>query len=169
MITIDTKRAEKSLTLSLMSTITDKREVKRFITQQISAVRKAVVQSFRSRVKNDPRKMYRAIQMSVYKKVLGGNVNILRPTRGEGKNAVQIKKGGRSGKTRNRAMNPNTARINSYWGRDRYFAIKMLQRGRGRRIAQKNIGFFDISGEKMQLAGRNITEYIQEQVRQATK
>jgi hypothetical protein len=82
-------------------------------------------------MQSDPRKAYKAVRMAVYRRIFGGNVNILQSRRaGElrlyepqrhpsrrGGNRIKREKGGR------------TEMLMSYTGKDRGFILRFLNQG----------------------------------------
>ena len=80
-------------------------------------------------MKGDPRDAYRAIRTTVYRQLLGGNVNILRKRKAGDPRDIWLPSGhtGRGGNRRPRSG--RTKRLQSYWGPDRGFILRFLNQG----------------------------------------
>lgn len=83
---------------------------------------------------HDQRQAYRAIKAMVYKRIFGGNVNIMsKKSAGKYRASIPKKKQqhGRGGNRRPRSE--RTIRMMSYWGEDRGFILRWLNNGTARR------------------------------------
>lgn len=84
-------------------------------------------------MQSDPRKAYKAVRFAVYKKILGGQVNILRSRRaGKGSLYEPPRRGtsdpkGRGGNRRERSS--RTTNLMTYSGVDRGFVLRFLDAG----------------------------------------
>ena len=82
-------------------------------------------------MKSDPRHAYKAVRYAVYKKILGGQENIITPRRaGSGISGYEpVRKGsmGRGGNRRTRSE--RTKQLMGYEGRDRGFILRFLNDG----------------------------------------
>ena len=100
-----------------------KRVLQAIIKKAINNARRRIVEDAQDVLENDPREAYRAVRSSVYKQILGGQVNILSPRRrGAGTSYQRQRKldenpHQRGGNRRRR--NKTTIRIDSYQGKDR--------------------------------------------------
>lgn len=87
------------------------------------------------RMDSDPRKAYKAVRFAVYKRIFGGQVNILQP-RKAGKGHLYepprtLRPGQRGG---NRVLRSRrTTDLMSYEGKDRSFVLRFLNQGTGDR------------------------------------
>ena len=114
-----------------------RQRIREVIREALKKVQKALQDSARSglRMDTDPRNAYKAVRMAVYRKIFGGQVNILQNRRAgtlrlyepprhpsrRGGNRIKREKGGR------------TETMMSYTGRDRGFVLRFLNAGtRGR-------------------------------------
>lgn len=164
-VTIDTRQAEKCLTYLETKNVMKKGTITRQVRQSIGKVRKAVSQSFMASVNSDPRMTRRAVQQTIYKRVIGGNVNILNPTKREHKTiTVRYAKGGKSGRPRHRSVSQRTQQINSYYGKDRAFLIRMINTGKNMRGHSGRKGFFNMTEGLMRTAAREIDECIDKEL-----
>lgn len=162
-VTIDTKQAEECLTYMETKNVLKKGTIRNQVRNSISRVRRAVTGSLN--FKSDPRMAKRAVQQTVYKRVIGGNVNILRPRKMENKKiTVRYAKGGKSGKPRERSVSQRTQLINSYYGKDRYFLLRMINTGKNMRGHSGRKGFFNMTEGLMRTAAREIDECIDKEL-----
>ncbi len=110
-----------------------KRELQAIIRRAINNARKNIVKDAQDVLENDPREAYRAVRSSVYKQILGGQVNILSPRRrGAGTRYQRPRKldenpHQRGGNRRKRSR--DTIRMDSYQGKDRGFILRFQNAG----------------------------------------
>lgn len=84
-------------------------------------------------VGGDPRKAHQAVRMMIYKKIIGGNLNIFAPRKaGASKYADfhpkgKMTPGQRGGNRRKRSA--DTIRMDTYMGKDRGFILRWMQKG----------------------------------------
>ena len=88
-------------------------------------------------MKSDPRKAYKAVRYAVYKRLLGGQVNILQSRKAGAMSLYEPPRKGTSdpkGRGGNRvARTKRTEDIMSYKGKDRGFILRFLNQGTGDR------------------------------------
>lgn len=88
-------------------------------------------------MKSDPRKAYKAVRYAVYKRVLGGQVNILQSRKAGAMSLYEPQRKGTSdpkGRGGNRVTRTKrTDDIMSYQGKDRGFILRFLNQGTGDR------------------------------------
>ena len=90
-------------------------------------------------MKSDPRHAYRAVRYAVYKRIFGGQVNILQSRKTHSPNAyepvrkLQPKQRGGNRRTRSR----RTDKVMHYEGMDRGFILRFLNNGTGQRAISK--------------------------------
>lgn len=88
-------------------------------------------------MKSDPRKAYKAVRYAVYKRLLGGQVNILQSRKAGAMSLYEPPRKGTSnpnGRGGNRvARTKRTEDIMSYQGKDRGFILRFLNQGTGDR------------------------------------
>ena len=92
----------------------------------LDQARKDVVSDLSSKITNDPRHAVRAVRHTLYKQILGGNINILRKKRAG-------KAGSVPGSTRGRLK--HTEQMLGYQGSDRGFILRFLNKGTNDRTA----------------------------------
>jgi len=110
-----------------------RRELQSIIRRAISQARKNVVKDAQNVLENDPRHAYKAVRSSVYRQVLGGQINILSPrrrgsaTRYQKPRKLDETPGQRGGNRRRRSE--RTMQVESYEGKDRGFILRFLNAG----------------------------------------
>ena len=109
-----------------------KKALQAIIRRAINEARKRVIQDAKDVLKNDPRHAYKAVRNSVYKQILGGQINILStrhrgaPTRYQPQRKERPENA-RGGNRRPRSM--RTMQIDSYEGVDRGFILRFQNAG----------------------------------------
>ena len=109
-----------------------KKALQAIIRRAIAEARKNVVKDAQDVLENDPRHAYKAVRNSVYKQILGGQINIL-PSRKRGaptnyrKPVKERPANARGGNRRPRSY--DTMRMESYEGVDRGFILRFLNAG----------------------------------------
>lgn len=113
-----------------------RKELQAIIRRAIGEARKNVIRDAKDVLENDPRHAYKAVRNSVYKQILGGQINILssrrrrtptkwvKPKKERPENAL-------GGNRRKRST--DTMRIDSYEGADRGFILRFLNAGTTKR------------------------------------
>lgn len=120
----------KELDQLLMSNPQMEKRVQGLIRKVLGEVRKRLGQNIPFK-HGDPRKAYKAIRTIVYKRVLGGNVNILNKRRAGPLTVYSptrtLRSGQRGGNRRLRSE--RTYKLESYSGPDRGFILRFLNSG----------------------------------------
>ena len=117
--------------------LTDKdfaKEVKIIIRKELSKARNEISKDTKEVIGYDPRQAYRAVRRVIYKRVLGGNINILQSrkassTRVRVQKERKLREGQRGGNRRPRSA--RTEQVDSYFGADRGFILRFLNLGAG--------------------------------------
>lgn len=122
----------KELDKLLMSNPAMEKKVQGLIRKVLAAVKKSLGQAARDKMKSDPRHAYKAIRTAVYKRILGGNVNILNKRRASSAGGSYtptrtLRSGQRGGNRKERSE--RTYRLESYEGSDRGFVLRFLNAG----------------------------------------
>ena len=101
--------------------------MKTAISYVLEQARKDVVSEAASKLENDPRHAARAVRRTLYRQVLGGQINIL-----------QKKKAGRRGSVPggSRGRLARTEQLMSYQGSDRGFVLRFINAGTKDRVAK---------------------------------
>ena len=109
------------------------------IRKVLGEVRAALQKDAQSglQMQSDPRKAYKAVRYAVYKRVLGGQVNILQSRKAGAMSLYEPERKGTSdpkGRGGNRVTRTKrTEDIMSYQGKDRGFILRFLNQGTGDR------------------------------------
>lgn len=107
------------------------KQIQRIVGKVLNMVRDNVSEEYRKKLKSDPRQASKAVRRMVYRRILGGNINILRNKRAGSPNKYTptrtLKPGQRGGNRRDR--DERTMRMESYGGRDRGFILRFLELG----------------------------------------
>lgn len=122
----------KELDRLLLSNPAMEKKVQGLIRKVLAMVRKGVGQAAHEKMKSDPRKAYLAVRMAVYKRILGGNVNILRKRKASGGGGAYtptrtLRTGQRGGNRKLRSE--RTKNMEAYYGSDRGFILRFLNQG----------------------------------------
>lgn len=114
------------------------RRINEAVKTVLIQVRSALQREARSGLgmKNDPRNAYKAVRMAVYRRIFGGQVNILQSRRAGAMRLFEPPRKGTSdpkGRGGNRvARQERTTTMMSYQGKDRGFILRFLNEGAGR-------------------------------------
>ena len=110
------------------------KEVKTIIRKELSRARNEISKDTKAVIGYDPRQAYRAVRRYIYKRILGGNINILQSrkassTRVRVQKERKLREGQRGGNRRPRSA--RTEKLDSYFGPDRGFILRFLNNGVG--------------------------------------
>ena len=138
--------------------------IRKIIREEMKDAAKRLREDARYAMDEDPRKAYRAVKSTVYRKILGGNVSILQRRRaGARYQLMRERKLDRNPNQRGGNRRPRSARteaLETYYGADRSFVLRFLNSGtvsRGTRygnrgaIAARN-WFTNVAPQEMNLA-----------------
>lgn len=130
--------------------------ITKIIREAIKAARSMVTADAKGAVGNDPRHAYKAVRTMVYKRILGGNINILQKRKaGSGKSGYEpprtLRPGQRGGNRVPRST--RTQQMMDYEGSDRGFILRFLNSGTGQRTAGSRNG--RLHGNRGSIAARN--------------
>lgn len=108
------------------------KDLKKILRAVLAGARKMVSRDARTALPNDPRRAYTAVRHSVYKRLLGGQVNILARRRANSRMSTYhpqrtLRPGQRGGNRRPRSE--RTDKIDSYYGTDRGFILRFQNAG----------------------------------------
>lgn len=105
--------------------------IRAIIKEEIKAARSRISKDIHASLPNDPRKAFRAVRSSIYKKVFGGNINILTPRKAGAKYMLtrlpKLNPGQRGGNRR--ARSGRTIALETYFGKDRGFILRFQNSG----------------------------------------
>ena len=112
-----------------------RRRVNAVIAQVMKEARNAISQEARSVVENDPRGAYKAVRSAVYRRILGGQVNILQKRRAGSPTNDQKPRKGLPPRGGNRwGRSERTKALEGYQGSDRGFVLRFLNAGTADRM-----------------------------------
>lgn len=121
----------KALEAALSTNPKTQKALQKLIRKVIFEARKSIVNATHKELKHDPREAARAVRTTVYRKILGGNVNIYNTKKAHGTTPYRpprkLEPGQRGGNRRPRSM--KTARYMSYNGLDRGFILRWVDDG----------------------------------------
>ena len=129
----------KELDRLLLKNPTMEKKLQGIIRKMLIQVRRAIQDSIQFK-HGDPRQAYKAVRTTVYRRILGGNVNILNKRRAGGSGNYEpqrtLRPGQRGGNRRSRSQ--RTRALQGYQGSDRGFILRFLNAGtEGRAIEFK--------------------------------
>ena len=114
--------------------------LQKLIRKALMEARKSLSDYIKTKLDNDdPRGAARAVRTSVYKKILGGNINILNSRKSHGTNDYEpprtLQPGQRGGNRRPRSQRTNT--VMHYVGEDRQFILRFVDSGTKQRAIER--------------------------------
>ena len=128
---------EQNLRAAMSTDPKMRKVIQQHIREELFAARRQVMSS--SPLQNDPRGAIKSVRTSVYKEVLGGNINILTGKKAHGTNNYEPQRtlvpGQRGGNRRKRSE--RTKQIQGYAPMDRGFILRFVNSGTKTRV----IGF----------------------------
>lgn len=122
-------QASKMLEAALSTNPKTQKALQKVIRQELFRARAQVVSGIHFK-NGDPRGAARAVRTTVYRRVLGGDLNIKDSKRAHGSTNYQPPRKGSTGRGGNRRpRNANTVRYMSYDGLDRGFILRWINSG----------------------------------------
>lgn len=105
-------------------------------------------------MESDPRKAYKAVRSAVYKRLIGGNVNILQKRKASAAKYTMPSRPNREGKRGgNRwGRSGRTDAVDSYTGADRGFILRFLNQGTNKHGKREVHSYTDIHGNRNNLS-----------------
>ena len=120
----------KVLEQALSTNPKTQKALQKLIRRVIMEARAKVSSAASDKMKNDPRGAAQAVRTSVYKKILGGNINIFSSRKAHGRNNYEPPRKGVSGRGGNRrTRSPRTSQIMGYAPLDRGFILRWINDG----------------------------------------
>jgi hypothetical protein len=121
---------QKVLEAALSTNPKTQKALQKLIRKVILEARKSVSDAAENKMKNDPRGAAQAVRTSVYKKILGANINIFSSRKAHGQNSYEPPRKGVSGRGGNRrTRSQRTRQIMGYAPLDRGFILRFLKQG----------------------------------------
>jgi hypothetical protein len=121
---------QKVLESALSTNPKTQKALQKLIRKVILEARKSVLDAASRKIKNDPRGAAQAVRTSVYKKILGANINIFSSRKAHGQNSYEPPRKGVSVRGGNRrTRSPRTSQIMGYAPLDRGFILRWINDG----------------------------------------
>ena len=121
---------QKVLEAALSTNPKTQKALQKLIRKVIMEARAKVSSAASDKMKNDPRGAAQAVRTSVYKKILGANINIFSSRKAHGSNNYEPPRKGVSGRGGNRrTRSPRTRQIMGYAPLDRGFILRWINDG----------------------------------------
>ena len=121
---------QKVLEAALSTNPKTQKALQKLIRKVIMEARANVVSAASAKMENDPRGAAQAVRTSVYKKILGANINIFSSRKAHGHNNYEPPRKGVSGRGGNRrTRSPRTRQIMGYAPLDRGFILRWINDG----------------------------------------
>lgn len=147
------------------------KKVTNIIRKVIKQDRKEMYPKAAAKLGSDPRNAAVAIRSSVYRAVLGGNINVHNPRHANGrKSSYQPPRTLRPGQVggNRRTRSQRTEQIDSYWGMDRAFILRWQEEGTEERTTRYGSRgaimprpwFQQAAGYVMEKASKEFVEYM---------
>lgn len=123
----------RMLDAALVSNPDTEKKVREIVQDELRKARNAMSQAAKSSMSSDPRAAYKAVRSSVYKKILGGNINILQPKRAGNRTPYRkprkLDKNPHQRGGNRTPVSQRTLEMQSYYGKDRGFVLRFLNEG----------------------------------------
>jgi hypothetical protein len=131
---------QKVLEAALSTNPKTQKALQKLIRRALMEARSSLSDYIKTKLANDdPRGAARAVRTSVYKKILGGNINILNSRKAHGTNNYEpprtLRPGQRGGNRRPRS--PRTNKVMHYAGEDRQFILRFVDSGTKQRAIER--------------------------------
>lgn len=121
---------QRVLEAALSTNPKTQKALQKLIRKVIMEAREKVVSAASAKMKNDPRGAAQAVRTSVYKKILGANINIFSSRKAHGSNNYEPPRKSVSGRGGNRrTRSPRTRQIMGYAPLDRGFILRWINDG----------------------------------------
>ena len=178
---------QKALAVLFVSHPETRKRIRKIVREELKDATKRLREDARYELPNDPRKAYRAVRASIYRKILGGNVSILNPRRaGQRYQLIKPRKLDQNPFQRGGNRVPRSERtesVDTYFGKDRAFILRFLNSGTSQRMAGSRGGrlsgnrgsiaarnwFQNMAPHEIELAAENLSNVIEEELAEAYK
>lgn len=126
---------QRTLEAALSTDSKTQQALRKLVRQCVLEARQVVVNSIKFN-NGDPRQTRQAVRSTVYRKVLGGNLNILNPKKSHGKNTytTTLKSQGKKRGGNRMARSQRTQQILDYAPFDREFIMRFVDSGTNQRF-----------------------------------
>ena len=167
MITLDVNDSvileqQQALEAALSTNPKTQKALQKLIRKTLMEARASLSDYIKTKLANgDPRGAARAVRTSVYKKILGGNINILNSRKAHGTNNYEpprtLSPGQRGGNRRPRSQRTNT--VMHYAGEDRQFILRFVDSGTKQRAIERLTEVKRASGGSKFVWRQNASKY----------
>ena len=121
---------QRVLEAALSTNPKTQKALQKLIRKVIMEARSKVSSAASNKMKNDPRGAAQAVRTSVYKNILGANINIFSSRKAHGRNNYEPPRKGVTGRGGNRrTRSPRTSQIMGYAPLDRGFILRWINDG----------------------------------------
>ena len=176
---------QKALAVLFVNHPETRKRIRKIVREELKDATKRLREDARYELPNDPRKAYRAVRASIYRKIIGGNVSILNPRKaGARYQLIKPRKLDQNPFQRGGNRVPRNARtesVDTYFGKDRAFILRFLNSGTDVRMAGSGGGrlsgnrgsitarnwFGNMAPHEMELAAENLSNVIEEELAEA--
>lgn len=172
-IETDLSKAVRNFEQLQMSDRDTERTMRRLVGRVLKQVRSNMSDAARRRIVHNRADAWKAVKHMVYKRVLGGNVNILDKRRGAVQRMAPPPEKDKRGRRGNHwPRSQRTTDLLSYYGEDRAFILRFLNAGTDERqsrygnrghIAARNF-FASAGNEEMKAAAQQLAELIEKEI-----
>ena len=133
---------QKVLEAALSTNPKTEKALQKLIRKALMQARSELSDYIKTKLDNDdPRGAARAVRTSVYRKILGGNINILDSKKSHGTNSYEpprtLRPGQRGGNRRPRSK--RTDKVMHYTGEDRQFILRFVNSGTKQRAIERQV------------------------------
>lgn len=158
-----------------------RKRIRKIIREELKEAAKRLRDDAKYALKSDPRKAYRAVKSTVYRRILGGNVSILNPRRAGARyelrreRKLDLNPYQRGGNRRPRSQ--RTQQVDTYFGKDRAFILRFVSSGTSTRMTKygnrgaipANNWFQNVAPKELDMAAENLSNIIEEELAEAYK
>ena len=134
----------------------------KLVDTELKRVQKATRQAARDAMGSDPRQAYKGIRVTRYKRIFGGNVNILTPRKGS-----TYVMNNEPARIRNRYRSERSKMMASYAGPSRSFVLRFIEGGTVQRTAGTKYSSKGGSGNRGAITARNFMSTAQAEMNRA--
>ena len=155
----------KKLDSLLLTDPTMEKQIKHIIGKALKHMQTLMSKKAADAMLSDPRNAAKAVRYTVYRRILGGNVNILRRKKASGKSSGYVpERHPSSGRGGNRMQRTErTIRMDGYEGVDRGFILRFLESGARKDGGRRQIRYFTYDDHRAMIKrgsqGGNISKY----------
>ena len=157
-----------------------RKRIRKIIREELKDAAKRLREDAKYEMDEDPRKAYRAVKSSIYRKILGGNVSILNPRKAGARYQFvrprKLDQNPRQHGGNRRKRSERTNAIDSYFGKDRAFILRFVNNGTNdRQTRYGNRGRISVPGnwfpnmgqKELELAAENLANVVNEELAEA--